>query len=193
MDPAHSEDGHPTVTIRVANLPNETTDSDVRALFSPYGAVAGIRLFSGEANRRYERFGYLEIGHDRAERAVTEMDGKLFNGTLIRVSRVIQGVDAPAGGVELARRPPATTDNATPSNLLRREYVVASVEKTATPAGGEGSDWHRYILASGPARITGFHRGTLEEVRAYAADCAEELNLRSATGKSARSPVYRRR
>jgi hypothetical protein len=78
-------------------------------------------------------------------------------------------------------------DDETPSHLLRRQFEVASVEKVAMPDGGQGGDWYRYVLASGPARITGFHRGTPEEVTEYAKNCAEDFNLRNATGKSTRA------
>jgi len=81
-------------------------------------------------------------------------------------------------------------DNETPSNLLRRQYTVTSVEKAAMPDGTEGDDWYRYVLSCGNAHITGFHRGTLEEVTAYATNCAEDFNLRSATGKSPRTLGY---
>ena len=81
-------------------------------------------------------------------------------------------------------------DDETPSNLLRRRYEVASVEKAAIPSGGAGSDWYRYVLSSGRAQITGFHRGTLEEVTEYASVCAEDFNLRSLTGKTTRALAY---
>ena len=55
------------------------------------------------------------------------------------------------------------------------------------PSGGQGGDWYRYVLASGAARITGYHRGTPEEVAAYANSCVEDFNLRNATGKSTRA------
>jgi hypothetical protein len=84
-------------------------------------------------------------------------------------------------------------DDLLPSTLRRSRYKVALVEKAAMPAGGEGSDWHRYVLASGNARITGLHRGTLEEVTEYAAGCAEEFNLRTATGKSTRMLTYKKK
>lgn len=78
-------------------------------------------------------------------------------------------------------------DDATPSPLLRRHFAVASIEKVDRPDGGQEGDWYRYVLASGPARITGYHRGTPEEVAGYAESCAADFNLRNATGKSARS------
>ncbi len=78
-------------------------------------------------------------------------------------------------------------DNSTPSLLLRPQFAVASVAKVAEPNGGMGEDWYRYELASGPARITGYHRGSPEEVMAYAQNCAEDFNMRNATGKSTRA------
>lgn len=77
-------------------------------------------------------------------------------------------------------------DNDTPGPLLRRQFEVVSVEKVDTPGGAQGGDWHRYVMASGPAQIMGYHRGTPEEVADYAASCAENFNLRNATGKSSR-------
>lgn len=84
-------------------------------------------------------------------------------------------------------------DDEIPSTLKRCRYKVDSVEKTSMPIGGQGSDWHRYVLASGNARITGLHRGTLEEVTEYATACAEEFNLRSTTGKSTRVLTYKKK
>ena len=78
-------------------------------------------------------------------------------------------------------------EDSRPSNLLRRYYQVASVEKTNGPAGAEGDDWYRYVLASGPSKITGFHRGSLEEVTEYATDCAAAFNMRSVKGKVSRT------
>jgi hypothetical protein len=72
---------------------------------------------------------------------------------------------------------------------IRPIYKVASVEKAAMPAGTQGDDWYRYVLSSGSSRITGFHRGSRVEVEEYAIHCAEEFNLRSSKGKSARPMV----
>jgi hypothetical protein len=82
---------------------------------------------------------------------------------------------------------PLLPDDATPSPLLRRHFEVASVERVDRPDGGQEGDWYRYVLASGPARITGYHRGTPQEVTDYAESCAADFNLRNATGKSTRA------
>jgi hypothetical protein len=76
---------------------------------------------------------------------------------------------------------------------IRPIYAVASVEKAAMPAGTEGDDWYRYVLSGGSSRITGFHRGSRAEVEEYAIHCAEEFNLRTNRGKSARPMVPRKK
>ena len=68
-------------------------------------------------------------------------------------------------------------------------YEVVSVEKAVMPTGTDGNDWYRYVLSSGRSRITGFHRGSLDEVKEYASNCVEEFNLRSIRGKSTRAVV----
>jgi hypothetical protein len=73
-----------------------------------------------------------------------------------------------------------------PSISIRHLYEVSSVERADIPGDGKGKDWYRYVLSSGRSVITGFHRGSLEEVREYAAGCAEAFNLRNLTGKSSR-------
>ena len=88
------------------------------------------------------------------------------------------GQRVPAGN-----QPP---DDELPSILIRHHYEVASVERAELPDDGKGTDWYRYVLSSGRSCITGFHRGSLEEVTEYAAGCAAAFNQRNLTGKSAR-------
>ena len=59
-----------------------------------------------------------------------------------------------------------------------RQFRVASVEKTGVPEGAAGDDWYRYVLKSGCSAITGWRRGSLQEVTQHARRCAEELNAR---------------
>ena len=73
-----------------------------------------------------------------------------------------------------------------PSNQSARpkvgglEYRVASVTKAAPPTGMEGADWYRYVLEGGHSPITGWCRGSLADVKAYAQVSADELNERRA-------------
>jgi hypothetical protein len=177
-------------TIYIGNLPNDTDADRARALFSSYGRVESIRLTLGQSNRRFQGFGYVEMEERAAKNAIAELDGSVFEGAILCVHEASgsrhQG--SQAGGSE--QHP---GEDMRPSNLLRRYYQVASVEKTAGPGGAEGDDWYRYVLASGPSRITGFHRGSLEEVTEYATDCAAAFNLRSVKGKVSRTMAMPRK
>jgi hypothetical protein len=79
-----------------------------------------------------------------------------------------------------------TADDDVPSISVRHLYEVSPVELADIPSDGK-HDWYRYVLSSGRSVITGFHRGSLEEVQEYAAGCAEAFNLRNLTGKSSRA------
>lgn len=190
MDQISPMTDHPMATLCVANLPRGTRETDVHALFAQFGPVQRVQLFSGEADSSSQPFGYLDLSAYDVEGVVAALDGLLFNGTIIRVTRI-------------SRKPPAfhvlpniltgaavTSGDEKSKNLLRCPYEVASVEEAAMPDGGEGSNWCRYVLSSGRDRISGFRRGTVEEVAAYATVCVEDINLRSTTGKSAVSMGY---
>ncbi len=173
-------------TVCVANLPNETSEADIRALFSQYGTAQEVQLFWVEPEQESQGFGYLDLRADEAESAVAGLDGRMLHGSIIRVRQVSGRLLAPQGvmgNADAAKATPCPGDEAT-KDCLQRRYEVASVEKAVIPDGGQGDNWYRYVLESGRGRITGFHRGTLEEVTAYAISCAADFNLRSATGKS---------
>lgn len=63
-------------------------------------------------------------------------------------------------------------------------YHVAAVEKIDTPAGVEGGNWYRYVIALEDEAIVGNRRGTLEQVTQHANECAESLSARSVRGTS---------
>ena len=66
-----------TVCVWVSNLPNETSEADIQALFSQYAAVQGVRLFSGEP---FWTTGPLKPPRetDRAVRKSTPCSGELL-------------------------------------------------------------------------------------------------------------------
>ena len=75
-----------TVCVCVSNLPNETSEADIQALFSQYAVVQGVRLFSGEPYRKSRGFGYLDLLSDEIERVVSALDRYVLNGSSLRVS-----------------------------------------------------------------------------------------------------------
>jgi RNA recognition motif-containing protein len=174
----------------VVNLPSETSEADIRELFAGYGSVQRVTLVSAEADPKVQSHGYLDLSSEDVERAVAGIDGHLFKGSIVRVSRVAQRPLSEGGADGIAVEPAGRHDDEKPALRARNRYEVATVEKAFVPDGGQGGDWHRYVLSSGCSQIAGLHRGTLEEVTEYAASCAELVNSRSVTGKSTRTCAY---
>ena len=87
---------------------------------------------------------------------------------------------------------PTTPPAEAPDIAAAPVFEVDSVEQTETPNGGQGDDWHRYVLKSGRSTITGLRRGSCEHVRDYANQAAERLNTRSALCQPSWSPRGRK-
>jgi RNA recognition motif-containing protein len=166
-------------TILVSNLAQDAREEDIQSLFERYGSVSAVRLILGATNRRGDGCCSLKMKGRQAKAAISALDGKTFRGSILRVSEA--HAEPSAGGAA-----PRVAEDEFIRGARRLTYEVASVDKAAMPAGIEGDDWYRYVLSSGRSRITGFHRGSREEVEEYANHCAEEFNLRSSRGKSAR-------
>ena len=175
------------MTIFVGNLPNDTAEENAKTLFANYGTVKSIHLTLGKSTRRYQGYGFVEMEERAARTAIAELDGSVFEGAILCVNEATSAQLAQHGESAKSHSDGSAEDDVPPSNILRRYYQVASVEKATGPGGSAGDDWYRYELTSGPSSITGFHRGTLDEVTEYATECAAAFNLRSMKGKSART------
>ncbi|MBK1700612.1 RNA recognition motif domain-containing protein [Thiococcus pfennigii] len=182
-----------TATLYLTNLSEATTEADLRELFSTYGAVGDVRLYRGASELGARGFGRVDIDPDAAAEAVSSLDGRILKGTIIEVSRVASATHEPLVSDGRAADVAPSVDDAVPSNLLRYQYEVESIERVAMPDDGQGGEWYRYVLASGRTRLAGLHRGTREEVLAYAEGCANDFNLRNAVGKTGRPPITARK
>jgi hypothetical protein len=60
-----------------------------------------------------------------------------------------------------------------------RDYRLVLVEKAPGPSGAEGDNWCRYVLENDSSAITGWHRGSPQEVTQHARQYTEQLNARS--------------
>ncbi|MCU7915723.1 MAG: RNA-binding protein [Candidatus Thiodiazotropha sp. (ex Gloverina cf. vestifex)] len=73
------------ITIFIRGLPRVSTEESVSALFSKYGAVRSIKLvkdiFSGEC----KGFATIEMEGHEGRAAITALDGKEFDGSVIGV------------------------------------------------------------------------------------------------------------
>jgi RNA recognition motif-containing protein len=176
-------------TIFVSNLPNDTDQAEVKELFMPFGSPRSITLNLGGGGREHHGTALVELDDEDGAKAIAGLDGHLFKGAILALSEAsdVQLAAVTASGP--AAPPSPTASDEPPSNLQRHHYEVASVERASPPTGGEGGDWHRYVLSSGRSSITGLHRGSSAEVWEYAATCADAFNQRSTKGKTTRGIV----
>ncbi|MDH5395724.1 MAG: hypothetical protein OEW97_05580 [Gammaproteobacteria bacterium] len=77
-----------------------------------------------------------------------------------------------------------SSENNSPDELVtlkitEPKFKVMSIEKTATPEGMIGDNWHQYVIGQGAAKIEGMKSGSLTDVTLHAKNVAEDLNNRS--------------
>ena len=81
------------ITLSVRGLPRSTTEESLTALFTEHGVVRSLKmakdLFSGDC----KGFATIDMEGHEARAAIAALDGKEFNGSMIRV-----GPDRPKRG-----------------------------------------------------------------------------------------------
>jgi len=70
----------------VGNLPFSSTEEEVRELFSQFGEVQSVKLIEDRQTGRPRGFGFVEMGTEEADRAMSELDGTDFGGRTLRVN-----------------------------------------------------------------------------------------------------------
>jgi RNA recognition motif-containing protein len=71
--------------IYVGNIALNTTEQDIKDLFSEYGEIISVKL------KRSKGFGFVEMGSDNeAKKAISELNGKRFLEKTLTVSEAIQ-------------------------------------------------------------------------------------------------------
>jgi len=71
----------------VGNMAFQTTDSDLRALFEPFGQVGRVHLAMDRETGRPRGFGFVEMANDdEAKNAIAALDGKEFGGRNLKVN-----------------------------------------------------------------------------------------------------------
>jgi RNA recognition motif-containing protein len=71
--------------IFVGNLPQDTSEEDVRTLFSEFGTVRSIRLVADVFTGKCRGFGFIEMEGHEARAAIAGLDGKSFGDKPLRV------------------------------------------------------------------------------------------------------------
>lgn len=68
-------------------LPNEWSEIELLALFSPCGEILSARIVRERFSRRSKGFGFVKFtGREEAERAIHAMNGRIMSGKQIKVS-----------------------------------------------------------------------------------------------------------
>ena len=89
----------------VGNLPYETSESDIQALFESVGAVASINVVRDRATGQPRGFAFVEMSDtEGARRAISELDRHQYGGRSLTVNEAKpmapRGNGGSAGGRE---------------------------------------------------------------------------------------------
>ena len=69
----------------VGSLPPTTTEESLQTLFAQYGTVRSIKLVKDLFSGSCKGFGFLEMEGHEARAAIAGLDGKSFEGNLLKV------------------------------------------------------------------------------------------------------------
>ena len=71
----------------VGNLPYNTSEDDLRNLFSPFGNVDSVAVITDRDTGRSKGFGFVEFGDDNeARNAIQGLSGQEFGGRALTVN-----------------------------------------------------------------------------------------------------------
>ena len=83
----------------VGNLPYETTESDLEALFTPAGQVAGVNIVRDRATGQARGFAFVEMSDaEGAQRAIAELDQHQMGGRSLTVNEAKPMAARSSGG-----------------------------------------------------------------------------------------------
>ena len=83
----------------VGNLSFDTSESDLRRLFEPFGTVTSCNLIMDKMTGRSRGFAFVEMSSPaEATKAIGEMNGKDCGGRALTVNEAKPREDRPRGG-----------------------------------------------------------------------------------------------
>jgi len=75
------------IRIYVGSLPFDATETDLRGLFEPHGAIRSARVITDKDTGRSRGFGFVEMdSDDEARKAIKEVNGSEVKGRRIIVN-----------------------------------------------------------------------------------------------------------
>ena len=83
----------------VGNLTYNVNESDLEALFTPFGTVQSVQIIVDRETNRSKGFGFVEMGSDaEAQAAIQGLDGNDHDGRRLTVNEAKPRVPRPGGG-----------------------------------------------------------------------------------------------
>jgi len=86
----------------VGNMSFQTTESDLRALFEPFGQITRVHIAADRETGRARGFAFVEMANDdEAAKAIASLDGKEVGGRNLKVNEARPKAErsaAPRGG-----------------------------------------------------------------------------------------------
>ena len=71
----------------VGNMSFQTTESDLRSMFEPFGEITRIQLMTDRDTGRARGFGFVDMANDEeAAKAITALNGKELDGRALNVN-----------------------------------------------------------------------------------------------------------
>jgi cold-inducible RNA-binding protein len=83
----------------VGNMNFQTTESDLRALFEPFGEIVRIQVMTDRDTGRSRGFGFVEMADDdAASKAIAALNGKELDGRALNVNEARPKPERTGGG-----------------------------------------------------------------------------------------------
>jgi RNA recognition motif-containing protein len=77
------------MNIQITNLNLNMIETDLQRLFTPFGEIASIEILRDKISNRSRGKGYIDMPVEKeGEKAIVSLNGTLFAGKTILVSRV---------------------------------------------------------------------------------------------------------
>mgnify|MGYP001163238878 FL=1 len=71
----------------IGNMSFQTTESELRSMFEPFGAITRVNVVTDKDTGRARGFGFVEMTNDEeAAKAITALNGKEVQGRALNVN-----------------------------------------------------------------------------------------------------------
>src|SRR5882724_5023472 len=83
----------------VGNLPHNTTESELRTVFEPHGAVERVSLVTDRETGRSRGFAFVEMTNaSEADKAIAALNGTELGGRTLTINEAKPKTDRPKSG-----------------------------------------------------------------------------------------------